>query len=115
MKRVSGALLGAVAGLLFGVFVSLDLFLFGVLALDHVVVGILPIVGLVGGVVLGAVSPLGRRGTPRQPGVVPPEAAAEAVAGDAPTPVPPDAETEPTASSGSGDSPPPPAEDDDDR
>lgn len=115
MKRVRGALLGALAGLLFGVFVSLDLFLFGILALDHAVVGIVPIVGLVGGVALGAVSPLGRRRTPRQPNVVPPEAAAEAVAGDAPAPVPPGAEAEPTASSGSRDGPPPPPEHDDDR
>lgn len=113
MKRVSGALLGALAGLLFGVFVGLDLFLFGVLALDHAVVGIVPIVGLLGGVVLGAVSPLGRRRAPRQPDVVPPEAAAEAVAGDAPAPVPPGAEAEPTASSGSRDSRTPPERDDD--
>ncbi len=51
--RIIGA---AVLGLLFMLFVALDLVLFGVLPLSSVVVTILPVVGLVLGGVLGAMA-----------------------------------------------------------
>lgn len=44
----------AIVGFLFALFVALDLVLFGVVALNSVVVTILPIVGLIGGGALGA-------------------------------------------------------------
>ena len=47
------ALVSAVVGLLFMLFVALDLVLFGVLALDSIVITVLLVVGLVGGGALG--------------------------------------------------------------
>jgi len=44
----------AIVGFFFALFVALDLVLFGVVALNSVVVTILPIVGLIGGAALGA-------------------------------------------------------------
>lgn len=46
----------AVVGFLFMLFVALDLVLFGVLALNSVLVTVLPVVGLIGGGVLGSVA-----------------------------------------------------------
>jgi hypothetical protein len=66
----------AVLGLLFGLFVALDLVLFGVVPLKSVVVSILPLVGLVLGGVLGALA--GKRQEPVAPvepeGFAPPPA-----------------------------------------
>ncbi len=52
------AILGALVGLVFGLFVGIDLVLFGVVDLGSVVVSLCALVGLVGGGVLGF---LGRR------------------------------------------------------
>lgn len=52
--------LGAVSGLLFGLFVALDLILLGMVPLSSFVVIILPVLGLVGGIALGRWAPLGR-------------------------------------------------------
>lgn len=46
----------AVVGFLFMLFVALDLVLFGVLALNSVLVTVLPVVGLIGGGVLGSIA-----------------------------------------------------------
>ena len=54
--KVGRVIAGAVLGLLFLLFVALDLVLFGVVAFDSVVVTILPAIGLVLGGVLGALA-----------------------------------------------------------
>lgn len=53
--------LGAISGLLFGVFVALDLQQFGIRPLDTVSVIGLPVAGLVLGLILAAVAPFGGR------------------------------------------------------
>lgn len=52
----------ALLGFFFLLFVALDLFLFGIIPLDSVLLMVLPVIGLVLGGVLGAVS--GKRATP---------------------------------------------------
>jgi hypothetical protein len=47
--------LGGIAGLLLGVFVWLDLVLFGVLAFESVLVYVIPVVGLVLGILIGGI------------------------------------------------------------
>jgi hypothetical protein len=54
---------GAIAGLFFGLFLSVDLVIFGVVALDSNVLALLPILGLAAGVALGMTAPLHRRST----------------------------------------------------
>jgi len=55
-----GRIIGtAVMGLLFMLFIALDLVLFGLIPLNSVIVTLLPVIGLIGGGVLGAV--VGRR------------------------------------------------------
>ena len=78
--------LGIFSGIVFGVCTSLSLALFGVVALDSIVLSIVPVLGLVLGVVLGF-RPLGSADAPRATATVPPEMAAEAVSGDAPAAV----------------------------
>jgi hypothetical protein len=60
---------GAIAGLFFGIFVSLDLVIFGVVALDADVLAVLPLLGLVAGVLLGVMAPIRRRSAKEQPAV----------------------------------------------
>ncbi len=50
--RASTLVLGAVSGLLFGFFVGLDLFMFKVIQSDNMLILLLPILGLVAGLVL---------------------------------------------------------------
>jgi hypothetical protein len=52
--------LAAICGFLLGVFLSLDLVLFGIVQLDNVIVTLLPIIGLVVGIVLALWAPFGR-------------------------------------------------------
>jgi hypothetical protein len=54
--KVGRIIAGAVLGLLFLLFVAVDLVLFGVVPLNSVVVTILPAIGLVLGAVLGALA-----------------------------------------------------------
>lgn len=61
MKQRGRPVLGAIAGLFFGIFIRLDLFVFGVLPLESNVLAFIPLVGLIAGVALGLTSPLGRR------------------------------------------------------
>jgi hypothetical protein len=61
---------GAIAGLFFGLFVSLDLVIFGVLALDADLLALFPLLGLLGGIALGITAPLTRglaKGDPAEP------------------------------------------------
>lgn len=51
--RVGRSIAAAVVGMLFMLFVALDLVLFGVLPVNSVVVTILPLIGLVIGLTLG--------------------------------------------------------------
>ena len=52
-------ILGAISGLLFGVFVALDLQQFGIRPLDNLSVIGLPIIGLVLGLAIAAIAPFG--------------------------------------------------------
>jgi len=68
MRRRGRPVLGAIAGLLFGVFVGLDLWFFGVVPSDSIVLTVLPFLGLLLGLVLGLTGPIGRRrGAPTPP------------------------------------------------
>lgn len=62
--------LGVVTGLLFGIFVALDLIFFGVMASDSILVLLLPLLGLLLGVGLAAWAPLG--GRHREPAIASP-------------------------------------------
>lgn len=53
-------ILGAICGLLLGLFLGIDLFLFGIVPLDSVVITLLVVLGLVAGIVLGLRAPLNR-------------------------------------------------------
>ena len=55
-------ILGAIGGFFFGFFVALDLLFFGVIPLKSPVITILPILGIILGLVLAKFAPLGRRG-----------------------------------------------------
>ncbi|MGH8975445.1 MAG: hypothetical protein ACRD0C_19845 [Acidimicrobiia bacterium] len=61
MKQRGRPVLGAIAGLFFGLFISLDLFVFGVVPLESNVLAVIPLVGLIAGVALGLTAPLRRR------------------------------------------------------
>jgi hypothetical protein len=52
--------LAALSGFFTGLFVALDLVFFGALRLDNLAVTILPVVGLIAGIVLAMWAPLGR-------------------------------------------------------
>lgn len=85
-------ILGGISGLFFGLFVGLDLFLFGVVALDSPLLYILPPLGLAGGIGLAAWAPLGGGKRVRVPTPDPlpapdPEPAPDPVG--APDPLPP--------------------------
>lgn len=54
--------LGGIAGFLLGVFVWLDLILFGIVPLDSVLVYVFPLLGLVAGIALGKLTPFRRVG-----------------------------------------------------
>jgi hypothetical protein len=50
--------LGAIAGLFFGLFLAIDLLLLGAIPLDNALVVILPLLGLIAGIALGLFAPL---------------------------------------------------------
>jgi hypothetical protein len=60
MRRRGRPVLGAIAGLFFGLFLALDLLLFKVVASDSPLIMVLPVLFLVVGIVLGLMAPLGR-------------------------------------------------------
>ena len=60
MKYRGRPILAAICGFLTGLFVALDLVLFGVIQLDNIAVSLLPIIGLVTGILLALWAPLGR-------------------------------------------------------
>lgn len=78
-------MLGGISGFFFGLFAGLDFWLFGVVALDSVLLVVLPVLGLAGGILLGLFPLFGREQKIGRPDVVPPEAAAEAVASGPPS------------------------------
>lgn len=51
-------MLGAIFGLLFGIFLTVDLLLLGTFPLDSAMVLALPLVSLIAGVILGVAAPL---------------------------------------------------------
>lgn len=61
MKQRGRPVRGAIAGFLFGLFVSADLVIFGVFALDADVLALFPVLGLIAGIALGVTAPLPRR------------------------------------------------------
>jgi hypothetical protein len=61
MKRRGRPVVGAFAGFFFGLFLSLVLLTNGVMALDSIVLAILPILFLVLGIVWAMLAPLGKR------------------------------------------------------
>jgi hypothetical protein len=71
VKQRGRPIRGAVAGLLFGLFVSLDLVIFGVLALDANVLALFPVLGIAAGVALGMGAPLRRRSAKAEPTLMP--------------------------------------------
>ncbi len=50
--------LGAIAGLLFGLFLTFDLLMFSVFPFESVLVLVIPVLGLLAGVLLGWTAPL---------------------------------------------------------
>jgi uncharacterized membrane protein YccF (DUF307 family) len=56
--------LGVIAGFLFGLFLAVTLVLAGVLALNSVLVSLLPVLGIAYGLMMAALAPFGRRGEP---------------------------------------------------
>lgn len=62
MKQRGRPVLGAIAGFFFGIFLSFDLVMFDVMALDSNVLAALPVAGVAAGVVMGRKAPLRRRG-----------------------------------------------------
>jgi hypothetical protein len=69
MKYRGRPILAAVCGFFLGVFLALDLVLFGVIQLDNILVTLLPFIGLVAGVALAWWAPFGR-GRVHKPSVV---------------------------------------------
>ena len=61
MKQRGRPIRGAIAGLFFGIFLSLDLVIFGVFALDADVLALFPVLGIIAGVALGVAAPMKRR------------------------------------------------------
>jgi hypothetical protein len=59
VRRRGRPVLGALAGLVLGLFLGLDLVLLGLIPLDSVLVTVLAGAGLVGGVVVGLTAPFG--------------------------------------------------------
>lgn len=71
--RKGRPVLGAIAGLFFGLFLYLDLVFFKVISSDSILFIVLPLVGLVIGILLGKWAPLGRnRGLPHGGPTAPP-------------------------------------------
>ena len=87
-RRRGRPLLGAFAGLFLGVFVGLDLILFGVLPLESGLVWVFAVAGIVLGVALGVWAPFGR-GSNGADTTAPADAATTAPP-PPPTPDPPD-------------------------
>lgn len=71
-------ILGFIAGFLFGLMLGVTLFLFGVIPLHSHLLWILPIVGIVLGLVMAAWSPFGSGGDDAATTSAPPAAAAPA-------------------------------------
>jgi len=60
MRYRGRPVLAALCGLFTGLFVALDLVLFGAVQLDNIAVTLLPILGLVAGILLALWAPIGR-------------------------------------------------------
>lgn len=61
MRRRGRPVLGTISGFVFGLFLGITLLTFGALPLNSPVLTILPVAGLVVGLVLALTAPLGRR------------------------------------------------------
>jgi hypothetical protein len=67
MRRRGRPVLGALSGFCFGLFLGITLLSFGVLPLDSSLLSILPLLGLVAGLVLAFTAPIPRRGASAPP------------------------------------------------
>jgi hypothetical protein len=61
VKRHGRPILGAISGFFLGLFVALDLVLFGAVRLDSVIITILPLAGLVFVPIVAWLAPIGSR------------------------------------------------------
>ena len=59
--------MGAIAGFFFFFFLALDLLFLGVIPLKSAVITIMPILGIIAGLVWAKFAPLGRSGSPSAP------------------------------------------------
>lgn len=59
MTRKGHPVRGAIAGLFFGIFTGLSALVFGVVALDSVLLVVLPVLFLILGIIWGKLAPLG--------------------------------------------------------
>lgn len=64
MRSHGHPVLGAIAGLFFGLFLDAFLVIFSVFATDSIWLAVIPIAGIVLGIVWGLWAPLGRRPVP---------------------------------------------------
>ena len=69
MSAKGRPILGAISGFFFGLFLGITLLSFGVLPLNSILLTIVPLVGIVLGVVLGFTAPLPRRGSTAAPDI----------------------------------------------
>ncbi|MDK1097077.1 MAG: hypothetical protein QGM46_07990 [Actinomycetota bacterium] len=68
-------ILGVIAGFLFGLFGGVTLFMYGAIPLHSELIWILPLVGLLLGLILAAWAPFGKApAAPQSPTVTPPDA-----------------------------------------
>jgi hypothetical protein len=72
MKQRGRPVRGAIAGLFFGIFISLDLVIFGVLRLDANALAFIPVLGIATGVLLAVMAPM-RRPSAKVPARMPSE------------------------------------------
>ena len=84
MKQKGRPVRGAIAGFFFGLFLSLDLLILGLVATDADILAVLPLLGLLAGIALGLTAPLHRRASLASP--VGSDGSPPAIGGPAPGP-----------------------------
>ena len=89
--------LGSITGFFFGLFLAVSLFLYGVIPLSSAWLWILPLVGILLGLIMAAWAPFGKGPQPAPAATTPPPAATTLPpASDSPTPPPPATDAGPT-------------------
>ncbi|MGH8994375.1 MAG: hypothetical protein ACRDZ7_22935 [Acidimicrobiia bacterium] len=67
MKQRGHPVRGAIAGFFFGLFISLDLVIFGLMPVEADALALIPLLGLIAGIVLGITAPVRRKASGSQP------------------------------------------------